>query len=275
MPPLLARPWLWLLGLTGARLAIATLMPLAPDEAYYWVWSRALAPGYLDHPPMVALWIHLGTALAGDTPFGIRLLAPLCAALGAVLLVRAGDDLLPGRNAGLIAAILLNSTLLFGVGAVTMTPDTPVLFFWTVTLFALARLVAAAALSLLLPRAVAAIDIVIQRRGLGCQLFCRAVAAGRGRAAASEGGSRVAVPPAIPPPPPPKPLLLPPPERAAVVVVVSFHGGSVAAVRTGARPLVVVFIVLFVAAAADDDDRGDGGVPGGSGARCCRRRCCL
>ncbi len=142
MPPLLARPWLWLLGLTGARLAIATLMPLAPDEAYYWVWSRALAPGYLDHPPMVALWIHLGTALAGDTPLGIRLLAPLSAALGAVLLVRAGDDLLPGRNAGLIAAILLNSTLLFGVGAVTMTPDTPVLFFWTVTLFALARLVA-------------------------------------------------------------------------------------------------------------------------------------
>ena len=138
----LTRPWLWLAGLTAARLVIAALMPLAPDEAYYWVWSRALSPGYLDHPPMVALWIHLGTALAGDTPLGIRLLAPLSAAIGAVLLVRAGDDLLPGRNAGLVAAVLLNCTLLFGVGAVTMTPDTPVLFFWTLTLFALARLVA-------------------------------------------------------------------------------------------------------------------------------------
>ncbi len=134
--------WIGLAALTAARATIAALMPLAPDEAYYWVWSRALAPGYLDHPPMVALWIWLGTLLAGDTALGIRLLAPLSGALGTLLLIRAGDDLLPGRNAGLTAAILLNATLLFGVGAVTMTPDTPVLFFWTLALFALARLVA-------------------------------------------------------------------------------------------------------------------------------------
>lgn len=121
---------------------MAGTAPLAPDEAYYWVWSRALAPGYLDHPPMVALFIRLGTALAGDTPLGIRLLAPLSAALGSLLLVRAGEDLLPGRGAGRLAALLLNATLLFGVGAVTMTPDTPVLLFWTATLWALGRLVA-------------------------------------------------------------------------------------------------------------------------------------
>ena len=36
-------------------------MPLSPDEAYYWVWSHALAAGYLDHPPMVALWVRAGT----------------------------------------------------------------------------------------------------------------------------------------------------------------------------------------------------------------------
>ncbi len=114
-------------------------MPLSPDEAYYWVWSKALAPGYLDHPPMVALWISAGTALAGDGALGARLLAPLAAALGSLLLARAGDDLL-GRPAGLVAAVLLNATLLFGVGAVTMTPDTPLLLFWTLTLWALARL---------------------------------------------------------------------------------------------------------------------------------------
>jgi 4-amino-4-deoxy-L-arabinose transferase-like glycosyltransferase len=104
------------------------------------VWSRALAPGYLDHPPMVALWIAAGTALAGDGAFGVRLFAPLAAALGSVLLAQAGEDLLPGRRAGLWAAVLLNATLLFGVGAVTMTPDTPLLLFWTATLWALARL---------------------------------------------------------------------------------------------------------------------------------------
>ena len=107
------------------------------------MWSRALAPGYLDHPPMVALWIRAGTALAGDGALGVRLLAPFAAALGTRAAgagrrrPAAGD-----RRAGLRAAVLLNATLLFGVGAVTMTPDTPLLFFWTATLWALARLLA-------------------------------------------------------------------------------------------------------------------------------------
>ena len=122
------------------RLVVAGATPMAPDEAYYWVWSRALAPGYLDHPPMVALWIRVGTWLAGDGDFGVRLLAPFAAALGSVLLVQAGNDLLPGRNVGVWAAGLLNATLLSAVGAVTMTPDTPLLLFWTATLWALARL---------------------------------------------------------------------------------------------------------------------------------------
>ncbi len=120
-------------------------MPLSPDELYYWVWSRALAPGYLDHPPMVALWIWLGTALAGDTALGVRLLAPVSAALGTMLLARAGETLFPGRGAGLRAAVLLNATLMLGAGAVTLTPDTPLLFFWTVAAWALARLAAGGA----------------------------------------------------------------------------------------------------------------------------------
>ena len=128
-----------LAALTLIRLAVAAALPLSPDEAYYWVWSRALAPGYLDHPPMVALWIRAGTWLAGDGAFGVRLLGPLAIALGSVLLADAGERLFPGRRAGLAAAALLNATLLLGVGAVTMTPDTPLLFFWTVALWALAR----------------------------------------------------------------------------------------------------------------------------------------
>ncbi len=129
-----------LAALTAVRLAVAATLPLAPDETYYWVWSRALAAGYLDHPPMVALWIRAGTLVAGDGALGIRLLAPLAAALESWLLWDAGEKLLPGRRAGLTAAVLLNATLLLGAGAVTMTPDTPLLFFWICTLWALARL---------------------------------------------------------------------------------------------------------------------------------------
>ncbi len=54
------------------------------------MWSRALAPGYPDHPPMVALWIRLGTMLAGDGALGIRLLGPLSVAVASLLLADAG-----------------------------------------------------------------------------------------------------------------------------------------------------------------------------------------
>ena len=130
-----------LVALTAVRLALAASLPLTPDEAYYFTWAKHLQVGYLDHPPMVALWIRLGTALCGDTPLGIRLLGPLAAAFGSFALYDAGNRLLPGQRFGLAAAALLNATLMLGVGCVLMTPDTPLLFFWTLGVWALARLV--------------------------------------------------------------------------------------------------------------------------------------
>lgn len=133
-------PWLVALAaLTLLRVLVAGLTPLSPDEAYYWVWSRAPAPGYLDHPPMVAAWIAAGTALAGEGALGVRWLGPLSAAAGSLLLAHAAHGLFPGRGAGVRAAVLLNATLLLGVGAVTMTPDTPLVLFWTAALWALVR----------------------------------------------------------------------------------------------------------------------------------------
>lgn len=138
---LLRDPWfIGLVLLTALRLAAACLLPPAPDEAYYWVWGRALAPGYYDHPPMVAVWTALGTALLGDTAPGLRLLGPLGVAVASVLLAQAGEALFPGRKVGHWAAALLNATLLFGAGSVLMTPDTPLLVFWCVGIWALARL---------------------------------------------------------------------------------------------------------------------------------------
>ncbi len=128
-----------LAAVTTIRLAVAAIAPLAPDETYYWVWSHALAGGYLDHPPMVALWIRAGTALAGQTAFGVRLLGPLAAALASWMLFDAARALFPGTPAGLVAVMLLNASLLLGVGTVIMTPDSPLLFFWTASFWAIAR----------------------------------------------------------------------------------------------------------------------------------------
>ncbi len=129
-----------LAAVTLIRLSMAAAIPLAPDETYYWVWSQALAPGYLDHPPMVAVWIKLGTSLVGQTALGVRLLGPLAAALASWMLFDAARVLFPTASAaGAAAVLMLNATLLLGVGTVIMTPDSPLLFFWTATFWAMAR----------------------------------------------------------------------------------------------------------------------------------------
>ncbi|HTQ70305.1 MAG TPA: glycosyltransferase family 39 protein, partial [Acidocella sp.] len=130
-----------LLALTALRLALAASLPLVPDEAYYFLWSTHLQPGYFDHPPMVALWIRAGTMLLGPSPLGARLLGPLSTLAGSLLAWDAAERLFPGRRAGITAAACLNATLMFGAGAVLMTPDTPLLFFWTAGLWAMARLI--------------------------------------------------------------------------------------------------------------------------------------
>jgi 4-amino-4-deoxy-L-arabinose transferase-like glycosyltransferase len=130
-----------MVALTAVRLVVAACLPLAPDETYYWVWSHALATGYLDHPPMVAFWIRMGTLLAGQSAFGVRLLGPLSAALASWFLFDAARRLFPGRPAGPAAVLLLNGSLLLGVGSVIMTPDAPLMFFWTATLWAMVRLI--------------------------------------------------------------------------------------------------------------------------------------
>ena len=50
---------------------------LVPDEAYYWLWSRHLAPGYYDHPAGVAFLIRASALVAGESEAGLRWLNAL------------------------------------------------------------------------------------------------------------------------------------------------------------------------------------------------------
>lgn len=146
----MTRPLMCLVALTVVRLLLAACLPVTPDEAYYWIWSHTLQASYLDHPPMVAWWIYISTLICGDTGLGIRLTAPIAAAVGTILTVLACRDfqavLLRDRPLvrmldPVAAGILLNATLALGVGATLMTPDTPLLFFMALFLWAAARLV--------------------------------------------------------------------------------------------------------------------------------------
>ena len=116
--------------LTLARLAVATRTGLMSDEAYYWDWSRHLAPSYFDHPPMVAYLIRLSTAVLGDGTLAVHLPAIVLGALSALVLRRLVLQLYPQRQ-GLAwaAALSLCVVPLFAQGQMFTTPDAPLVFF--------------------------------------------------------------------------------------------------------------------------------------------------
>ena len=112
------------------RLFYSTHLELVGDEAYYWLWSRHPDICYLDKGPVIAWFISAGTALFGQTVFGIRFFATLLAlgtGIGIFFLAR---QLFSDRVAfwSVVAATL---TPLFAVGATLMTIDTVYIFFWT------------------------------------------------------------------------------------------------------------------------------------------------
>ena len=124
------------------RLFMIHYLELAPDEAYYWYWSKHLDLSYSDHPPMVAYIMAIFTRLGGDTEFFVRLGGLLCSALSLVLLYLTSTTLFPTNK--LLAWEMLfvfNITLLFPAGCIVQTPDTPMLLFWTAAVFFGSRII--------------------------------------------------------------------------------------------------------------------------------------
>ncbi|OBS08581.1 glycosyltransferase family 39 protein [Acidihalobacter prosperus] len=133
---LIARSWVVILLISAGILSIlfASQTPLTFDEAYYWQWSRHLAWGYFDHPPMIAYLIAAGTRLVGTNPLGVRLVPGMLAITLAWMMYRLGKAYWQYSQAGLWALVLTVTTPLFAVGNMISTPDTPLLFFWAATI---------------------------------------------------------------------------------------------------------------------------------------------
>jgi 4-amino-4-deoxy-L-arabinose transferase-like glycosyltransferase len=128
MSPALAAASL-IVAATLVRFFLAAWLPLLPDEAYYWQWSRHLDASYFSKGPAVAYTIAAGTALFGDGNLGIRFFAVALSAGTAWQIFRLArfwyDEV-----TGLIAVLLVGVVPLYAVGAVVMTIDPLSAFFW-------------------------------------------------------------------------------------------------------------------------------------------------
>ena len=114
---------------TALRFVYSAWLPILPDEAYYFQWSRHLDVSYFSKGPAVAYTIAAGTALWGANNLGVRFFAVLLSAGTAwqlFLLARRWYD----ETTALIAVLISNVVPLYAVGAVVMTIDPLSAFFW-------------------------------------------------------------------------------------------------------------------------------------------------
>ncbi len=96
---------------------------LLNDEAYYWEYSRNLAWGYFDHPPMIALLIKAGYFLFPNE-LGVRFFIILIST-GTIYFI---EKILQPPDRLLFYAIVA-SIGIFQIGGIIAVPDIPLLFF--------------------------------------------------------------------------------------------------------------------------------------------------
>ena len=124
--------------LTALRCIGALRTPLGGDEAYYWEWSRHLAAGYTDHPPLVAYAIWLFSWL-GTNSFAVRLPFIICGAIAPLFAAATAAYLTEDRRAGLAAGIAVSLAPILSIAFATAVPDGPYLGAWTAALYFGAR----------------------------------------------------------------------------------------------------------------------------------------
>ena len=127
--------WLFLTLITIFRLLLADKFGLGVDESHYLLYSRHLAWGYFDHPPMVAFLAAL-TTLFGDGVFWVRLGPILCSTASLILLRYLVLTLYQDERLAFGSMVLLQMMPYQHLLMVALLPDATLNLFWCGTLLA-------------------------------------------------------------------------------------------------------------------------------------------
>jgi 4-amino-4-deoxy-L-arabinose transferase-like glycosyltransferase len=129
----------WWLAL-AIKSVIAICLPFANDESYYWVWGHHPHLSYFDHPAMVGWLFYLGTWLEN---FGnaARLPGVIVGHLTLFIWTMILTPFLETERKKTAWLLFLAFSPFLGLGSLILTPDIPLLFFWSLSLWLLLRAV--------------------------------------------------------------------------------------------------------------------------------------
>lgn len=115
------------------KLVLSAILPMSLDESYYWVWSKNLQLSYFDHPAMIAWLFKLGQPLellGNAVRWPAVFLGHLTLIVWILILKRWATE--ETINRFLVLALLAP---LVGFGSMILTPDLPVIFFWSLAMY--------------------------------------------------------------------------------------------------------------------------------------------
>ena len=127
-------------AMTVMRVIYACVIDLRTDEAYYWTWSKENVLSFLDHPPMIAWFVRFGTAIFGDTNFGVRFAGVLAMLVTQLLLADLVRRVTHDFRAVVLAVLMPEAALYYGLLMAKVSPDVALIPFAVAMLWALARL---------------------------------------------------------------------------------------------------------------------------------------
>ncbi len=112
---------------------------MTSDETYYWVWSQKPQLSYFDHPPLVAwlFWLGHPFEMFGNAVRWPGVLLGHCTLILWFYIWKELDPRYQERFRNWLWIALLSP--LIGFGSLIITPDLPVIFFWSASLLFVLR----------------------------------------------------------------------------------------------------------------------------------------
>jgi 4-amino-4-deoxy-L-arabinose transferase-like glycosyltransferase len=107
---------------------------LSVDEAQYWHWSRNIDFGYYTKPPLIAWMIGFSTFIFGNEEWAVRLFSPITHLFISLVLWGTAKFAF-GPISGKVVALIWIFTPAASLGGFIISTDTPLLFFWSLSLF--------------------------------------------------------------------------------------------------------------------------------------------
>ena len=117
---------------------------LSPEEAQYWLWSKHLDISYYSKPPLIAYMNAVSTAIFGDTELGVRINAVILGFFISILTYFFAKEIFKNNyfsdnrdleKFAFFSVVFVHGTVGFNLASILFLTDTPLLFFYTLTLF--------------------------------------------------------------------------------------------------------------------------------------------